>query len=259
MPGLENSLLRIAATFGCTRQRVSSSRYHWDSSQRGEAQYVILQRTISGEGVFTWEGRSWPVPAEHALISLVPEQSSYHYPASATEPWVFSWLNLYGPLAAMLFRDLRQMHGPVLPLPRRSQAAAAFEHLTAKAAKRDILEPHEASLECYAFLMEWARQLKEPSNKKTDPVETITRICQSRFREPLSIKELAMETGLSREHLTRVFTERTGISPARYLRGLRVQSAREMLDNGGTISLKETALRCGFPSSRALNRALAEG
>lgn len=257
MADLENSFLRISATFGCVRQRVSSARYHWDSSQRGEEQYVILQRTISGEGVFTWEGRNWPVPPEHAFVSLVPEQSSYHYPGSAAEPWVFSWLNLYGPLAAMLFRDLRQMHGPVLPLPRRSQAAAAFEHLTAQAAKRDILEPHDASLACYAFLMEWSKQLK-PSHKKADPAETITRICQARFREPLSIKELATETGISREHLTRIFTDRTGISPARYLRDLRVRAARQMMETDN-LPLKEVAMRCGFVSPRALNRALAGG
>jgi len=257
MPESNDSVLWMSAPFGQVGQRVNSARYHWDSSQRGEDQYVILQRTISGEGVFTWEGRNWPVPPGHAFVALVPEQSAYHFPAAAAEPWEFSWINLYGALALMLFRELRRMHGPVLPLPRRTRAAALFEHLTAQAARRDTLEPHDASLACYTFAMEWARQLK-PSFRKADPVETITRICQSRFREPLGIKELAGETGLSREHLTRIFTEQTGISPARYLRDLRTQAAREMRETEN-LPLKEVALRCGFASPRALNRALAGG
>lgn len=86
-------------------------------------------------------------------------------------------------------------------------------------------------------------------------MEAVARICRARFREPLGIKELAAHAGLSREHLTRIFTERTGISPARHLRQLRVAAAREMLDHSG-MTLKETALRCGFPSAKSLQHAL---
>lgn len=255
MATLDDSLLRLSAPFGNAFQRVNSTRYVWDSARRGEDQYVILQRTFSGEGVFTWEGRNWPVPPEHAFIALVPEQSVYYFPSDAPEPWEFSWMNIYGPLAVTLFRDLRHSHGPVLPLPRQSHAAVLYRHLVAQAEKRTVLDPYDASLACYTFLMEWAKQLK-PSHTRADPAETVARICRARFREPLNIKELAVETGLSREHLTRLFTGRMGVAPARYLRDLRTQAAREMLA-AEDIPLKEIALRCGFVTPRALNRALA--
>jgi len=104
--------------------------------------------------------------------------------------------------------------------------------------------------------MEWTRQLTHPTQTDHDPVKTAMAICQSRFREPLGTKELAAETGLSREHLSRLFSERTGVSPGSYLRQLRVNAARQMLKERNLL-LKEIALRCGFPSVRSLQRALA--
>ena len=101
--------------------------------------------------------------------------------------------------------------------------------------------------------MEWKRVLDRPAGR--DPVETAKRICHTRYREPVAIKELALQTGLSREHLTRLFTEKVGSSPARYLRELRLEAVREFVaTSSGTM--KEAALRCGFPSAKALRRAL---
>ncbi|CAN5374998.1 hypothetical protein BH09VER1_BH09VER1_06300 [soil metagenome] len=252
-----NNFLTITTPFGVPRERRSSARYFWDNSQRGNGDFVIIQKSLSDHGVFTWEGKSWEVPAEHAFIAIVPEHSAYGYPTDTKVPWEFSWLNLYGPLGTRLSRELRSLFGPVLPLPSRSPAGQAFDVLIGKARQRTAIDPFDLSQGCYGFLMEWARQLSDPSLSNRDPVDAASRICQTRFREPLSVKELAWETGISREHLTRLFTERHGLSPARYLRQLRTEEARRMRLTLGT-SLKEAALRCGFPSARALSRALAD-
>jgi AraC-like DNA-binding protein len=90
-----------------------------------------------------------------------------------------------------------------------------------------------------------------------DPVEAVIHICRTRFREHLGIKEIADQAGLSREHLTRIFTARMGTSPARYLRNHRVDAAREMR-RFSDATWTETALRCGFPSVKALRSALSD-
>jgi transcriptional regulator GlxA family with amidase domain len=103
--------------------------------------------------------------------------------------------------------------------------------------------------------MEWVRLLEEPSRRTGDAVETVQRICRMRFREPLGIKQLADMCGVTREHLTREFASRVGMPPATYLRSVRVEAARRMLADG-SIPLGEVAMRCGFPSARALNLAM---
>lgn len=252
-----DDLLHISALFGEPEEIVSSPRYHYKNDQRGDEPFVIIQRTISGSGECHWNGRCWKVPPEHAFICLVPETSSYHYPAEATEPWRFSWLNFYGPLALILCESLREARGPVLPLPSRSPAQARFLDLVTGAHARSPRDPSDVSLASFAFLIEWKRLLDHPHAQTTDAVETVMRICNARFRERLGIKELADQAGLSREHLTRIFSHRIGISPARYLRNLRANAAREMRQFNDT-SWAETALRCGFSSVKALRHALAE-
>jgi AraC family transcriptional regulator of arabinose operon len=251
-----DDFLHISLPFGCEEQRVQSPRYHWNNRERPGDQFVIIQRTLSGSGVFVWEGRTFPVPENHAFIATIPEDSSYFYPPDSRTPWRLSWLNFYGPLAIALCRELRRQFGPVLPLPPRSPAGSAFAKLVRQGMSRAPADPHDTSLACYAFLMEWARQLGRTGDIGPDPVETAVRICRSRFREPLGVKELAAEAGVSREHFTRLFSQKTGLPPALFLRELRLDAAEAMMKNGG-VALKEAALRCGFASPRALSRALA--
>ncbi len=245
----------ISLPFGIREERVTTPRYMWNNADRCDGHFVIIQRTISGLGTFVWEGRTFPAPAGHAFVATVPEASSYHFPQDQKSAWTFSWLNFYGPLAVRICQDLRRQFGPVLPLPRRSPAGSAFAALVAQGERRDPADPHDTSLACFGFLVEWARQLGRPPQNDPDPAETAMRICRARFREPLGVKELAGETGISREHFTRLFTERTGLSPALFLRNLRTDAARQMIQDG-LVPLKEAALRCGFSSPRALNRAL---
>lgn len=254
---LGKSLLSISAPYGESESSAASTRYRYDNAQRGEEPFVIIQRTISGDGLCRWRDRDWAVPPEHAFICLVPEASSYCYPPEAEAPWHFSWLNFYGPLPVMLCAALREERGPVLPLPSRSKAQSLFSHLVAASQQRPPRDPADISLASFAFLTEWKRLLDRPEAQTTDPVDAFIQICRTRFREGLGIKELADQTGWSREHLTRTFTDRMKISPARYLRKLRTEAARDM-QQFSDVSWTETALRCGFPSVKALRRALAD-
>lgn len=246
----------ISVPFAEERETANSTRYLWDSRYRGEEPFVIFQWTLKGNGEFTIDGKTWPLNPEEVFIAIPPEESVYAFPKQATEPWTYGWLNLYGAFGVSLARAFRDAFGPVVPLPLHSSAAAMFRRLLEEATQRKFADGYQASADFYAFLMEWTRQLTHPAQAGRDCVETAQAICQSRFREPLGIKELAAETGLTREHLSRLFSARTGVSPGRYLRQLRVNAARQMLKERNLL-LKEVALRCGFPSVRSLQQALA--
>lgn len=248
--------LIISTPFARRAESVNSSRYYWESDRRGDQQFVIIQQTLSGVGSFALAGKYHAVPDGCAFICLVPEPSAYRFPEASPTPWKFSWLNFYGSLALQLCRQLRDIYGPVLPLPSRSVPGAAFHALVTRAEQRLARDPHDTTLASLNFLVEWKRLLDHPQMRPADSVALAQRICQTHFREPLGIKELAAQTGLSREHLTRIFTDRMGTSPARYLRKIRAHAARRLLRYRG-MTLKEAALRCGFSSTKALHRALS--
>lgn len=246
--------LLITAPFGAVESFAQSPKYFWDNSIRGKVPFVIIQQTLQGEGIFTFQGKSQVVPAGHAFIAVVPEKSSYCYPPDGSEAWTFAWLNFYGALGVSLTRDFRLTYGAILPLPKTSVAGSLFTALVAQAERRQIRDSHDMSIACFSFLMEWKRLLDQPERNRMDRMQLAKHICQTRFREPFGIKEIASQIGLTREHFTRLFTMSTGVSPARYLRDLRLQAAEEILALQ-SIPLKEVALRCGFPSTKALKLA----
>ncbi|HWL52528.1 MAG TPA: helix-turn-helix domain-containing protein [Chthoniobacteraceae bacterium] len=256
MAASDASSLLISAPFGYRHETVQSTRYYFDNAQRGDSPFVILQRTLEGEGRFEWEGEVHPVPPGHLFIAIVPEASAYYYPTEATRAWSFQWLNFYGPMAITLMRDFRATFGPVVPLPENSAAGNLLARLTATLEERRFADPYERSLLCYSLVVEWARLLSAPSGGRSNPVEVAIAVAAARFREPLGVKELAASTGLTREHFTRLFTARTGVSPAAHLRSLRLEAAREMLRTAAAPNLREVAMRCGFPSIRSLRHAL---
>ena len=251
----------IYCPFRQNEQVVTSTRYVFDNTNRGD-RFVIIQRTISGYGIFETGANAYQVPAEHAFIALPPEKSIYYYPREATEPWRFSWINLYGDLAYSLMQQFRERHGPVVPLPSHTPAGGRFLAMGGRADSVDrpknlLTDPFETSYTCYRFIMEWAKQLSsQPKPDRNEALENAVNLCHLRFREPIGVKELAAVCGLTREHFTRIFTAYTGHSPAAYLRSLRVEAARAMLQEA-TVPLSEVALRCGFPSLRAMKAALS--
>lgn len=84
---------------------------------------------------------------------------------------------------------------------------------------------------------------------------------ESRFTDPtFSVRSAASEVHVSERHIERMFASR-GLSPSAYLRALRVDFARALLDTRTQtgMTMQAIASQSGFASARTLRRALADG
>ncbi len=63
--------------------------------------------------------------------------------------------------------------------------------------------------------------------------------------QEMKLAGLAASAGLSPSQFVRAFREATGLPPHRYLRGLRIDKARELLEHTD-LSVTDIALTCGF-------------
>ena len=79
------------------------------------------------------------------------------------------------------------------------------------------------------------------------------RFMEDRLADSIGVDEVARSVGLSRSQLSRLFVEKVGVSPAVHLRKLRVRRADHLLRNS-TLSIKEIARVCGFPSPNHFSR-----
>jgi transcriptional regulator GlxA family with amidase domain len=71
-----------------------------------------------------------------------------------------------------------------------------------------------------------------------------------------SLAKLAAMASVSPRHLTRLFRDELGTTPARYVELIRFDTAKDLLDAGHSVT--DTALRSGFGSSETLRRAFIQ-
>ncbi len=67
------------------------------------------------------------------------------------------------------------------------------------------------------------------------------------------VPSMAKRAGMSTRHFVRVFTQETGEPPAQYVRRVRLERARQLLEREGQ-SVEEVASTCGFGSAETMRR-----
>jgi len=80
---------------------------------------------------------------------------------------------------------------------------------------------------------------------------------QTAYAEPLTVEELARAAGMSRFHFSRLFREEVGEAPYRYLLGVRLGRAAELL-RCGRHSVTEAAIAVGFGDLSRFSRMFRE-
>ncbi|MGR3617407.1 MAG: GlxA family transcriptional regulator [Paracoccaceae bacterium] len=84
-------------------------------------------------------------------------------------------------------------------------------------------------------------------------IGAVLELMQDHIEEPLQIRELAREIGVSTRKLERRFQERTGISPLSAYRALRMERVHQLLIHT-SLSLAEISVATGFGSRSTLSQ-----
>jgi transcriptional regulator GlxA family with amidase domain len=79
-------------------------------------------------------------------------------------------------------------------------------------------------------------------------------LVEDNMRRQLVIRDLATAVNLSSGRLAHLFKSEVGISPQRYLNNLRMEKAKELLENG-LLSCKEIAAEVGIPNASRFCRS----
>lgn len=165
------------------------------------------------------------------------------------------WEHMYGkPLVAWLERQLAMRCDPAPAAALRELHLTALERVSAQPR---LLADATAVLQLRdALLMEWIEAVPplvdasglEPLDARRRLVERARELMLSRPDEPMSVLELCQQVGASRRKLSYCFQDVLGISPAKYLRALRLNAARRALRNNQDprAGVQDIAARLGF-------------
>ena len=88
---------------------------------------------------------------------------------------------------------------------------------------------------------------------ETAPVRAAQDMIDSEPGADHRVAVVAARVNMSERHFTRCFTEETGMSPARYVARVRVETARRSLETS-SATVDTIALRCGFGTAETMRR-----
>lgn len=232
-------------------RRPPGSRYWWDNQGRNHGS-VVIQWTLAGELLYRDPRGDVRVQPGQAVLFTQPSDSSYGLPPDARATYVTEWVNLCGAGLPETWQALIDLHGPVRTLPEDGPVFRAMRRLCDLSDPRARTSPVTMATAVHAFVMLlWEGEGGATAGRR--PVDQAIDAMLASPTAPWSLKRLADEHGISREHLARAFHERVGEPPASWLAAQRVSRAIALL-TATELPIQAVRDQAGFTSSHTLIR-----
>ena len=224
----------------------------WHNTARTDSS-VVFQYTIKGVLHINYKGQDQEVPAGHAYV--FPSGIEPRWTTVDDPEYRCLWVNLSGAGLTEHWQLIRDVHGPSIALDFDGQVLRACKKVISLRERGADISTEALSI--HAFVMSLYQHCEQGQLKKLQPVQ---RAIQHIMRYPFhsaSLKQIAKEHDVSREHLGRVFMQEMKMAPATWLREQRYQRAKELLIET-TMPIQEITYQVGFGSVDALARILQE-
>ncbi len=212
---------------------------------------------ISGEGIFKIGDKDFTLHSESVLL-LRP--GDWHIIRSSSK-WAYRWIAFDGSLADTVFKSLPEERSPF-------HAGTCPEELFERIAELIQTPSPQAQYMAAAAGLEIIYQAYSGSNaneKKKDAenvgdikFDDALRIIDDCLADPsFDVTRLAERLRMHRTSLSRLFIQKIGIAPVKYLRAKRLQKAITLLKNG-RMSISQIGSICGFASPEYFVRTVRE-
>jgi len=230
----------------------TDSTYFFNNRSRKETDLMVIQLTLGGTAFIEAGRQRHLVNREEAMLFKYGDKSSYGYPPEADEPYHHRFITFVGNSIRPAFDELLEQFGPVVSIPKGNQSRRLFNALCQPFPNSLIRDRYEESARLYELIMVLLREQSE-NVQRVNPAIALHEHMQNYFQRPFSIKEFAVEIGISREALSRKFKDQYGMGPATLLRQLRMAHAHSLILST-SLSVAEVGLRCGYPDLNAFSR-----
>jgi len=228
--------------------------YSFDCRHRGDA-HLALQLTIAGAGFYERGGQRVLLEPGMAFVDVMPGDFRYGYPLEMTQEYEQVWCDMHGPTAAALWEHIITTYGNVIALGEQNPVAPLMLAIAHEHSHRLHYDRYLLSSQLYHMLMTLIASLSA-SRLATAPLisRAMNAIHKHGLEPDCNVETIAEEIGCSREHLTRVFSSATGVTPADYLMQHRLSEAARQL-RVSVEKLDSIARRCGFSGANYFCRA----
>jgi AraC-like DNA-binding protein/uncharacterized cupin superfamily protein len=252
-----NSCFMFLDHFG--RETKRASHGYWCSTRhRQNPDGAIIQYVCEGELVHEHGGLRRTAQAGQALLMLAGDDTEYGLARNSAVDGRYQWVELRGPGARDHLAQIIERYGPIATDSPQRELLHAMERLIAVGSQYAVRDPAQAALAVYAFLLHLHTHMaRETDELAGTPVYRAMAQLAANPLHPWSLEELADEVGCSRDHLTRSFTARFGLTPKRWLLERRLEVALRLLSTS-SISVAAIAEQTGLGSAHTVARLVRE-
>ena len=209
----------------------------WDRCKPGHCygpavrHYYLLHYVLEGEGTFLKNNQIYQIQPGDIFVICPEELTTYR--ASETNPWEYVWLSFRAPEMPELVTT---------PVIRQSAVRKSFEKL------RDQAKSEHQDGRIFSLMYEILWRLSEGVPLHQDRQNTYAAYAktylETSYMRSVSIQEIADTLHIDRRYLTSLFREAYGKPPQAYLMQLRLEQARDFLNQGYGVT--EAAAMAGF-------------
>jgi AraC-like DNA-binding protein len=194
---------------------------------------------IAGKQSVAKAGSIWLMPKDLPYQYWCEDQSGF---------WEGRWVEYDGAWVRPLW-NMMGLEG-ITHIPECFEAQSTVEELHSRLQTDGNHGLHEASALLWKFFTILERHLAGLSQTKVrfSGIEAAQRHVHEHLSDPITIDDLAHIANLSPFHFSRVFLKKTGFTPAKYVRSIRIGRARELLLEG-ELSIKQIAQAVGVPQA----------
>lgn len=214
---------------GWQKHRPDKSYYYSSKSD------YLIHYIISGKGKTIINNKEYHLAKGQYFIINKGDKVSYK--ADHKDPWHYIWVSFDGGFAEN-FKQFDTV-GNISP--------EIFMNLMSAFEKEKNIEEYVIS-QIYLLYI----QLSNIDDVKTTP-EKIKDYIDSNFQKKLPIDDIAKVFNINRKHLTKIFSEKFGLSTKKYITHIKMQHALTMLKKGATV--KYTAEHLSYDDPFTFSKA----
>lgn len=216
--------------------------------------FYLMHIVLEGKGTFICDGKKHALRAGHTFL-IEPEQL-ISYESDQDAPWRYRWVAFNGAQAAELvaatgFTTAEQQ---VVFSSDKRRAVILFRQIY-EAFRRGDTAADLKAVGCLHLLMaDYKTVLQALSGSAVRSAQAegdhllqqVVHYLSTQYAHPVSIEQMAESLGYNRAYLSRLFKQRTGVSPVTFLLKLRIDKARHMLRERSELTIEQIAASVGL-------------
>ncbi|PAD70299.1 AraC family transcriptional regulator [Bacillus sp. 7586-K] len=215
---------------------------------------------VSGTGFLEIDGKPFTLKRGDAFLYFPMQEQRYY--SSKDDPWNIRWVHFYGNVLHPFLTEKGFHHDRLWTVQQLQRLEETHEQLLLEAEKNSFLHLSRLSTLTYTFLIEFvtnavprtAQRRQEIDNR----IQPLLPLMQQKACDPFDLEYWAEQAGVSTYYFCRLFKRATQMTPMEFITLCRLQQSKQWLLENKEMTVKEIAMKAGYPSISYFNKRFLE-